>query len=196
MNYQEFVFRPSRRVQGKSVKGRLYVGQYFLKGMTRPKRVCLDTPDKSVAQQRLRAIVIERQKEADGLLAPKAQREAVTVSLDQHVKDYKRNLQALGRAKVHVQGTIQRIERPIREAGWRTLVEVTIDAYSSWWAGLEGSAKTKKEYQVSMRAFLNWLVLQGRLESNALQKLTLIARASPSAMKCGRCLTQFHGTCE
>lgn len=51
MKYQEHVFRPSRRVCGKSVKDRLYVGQYFFGGMATPKRVWLNMPDKTVAQQ-------------------------------------------------------------------------------------------------------------------------------------------------
>ena len=50
MNYQEHVFRPSRRLHGKSVRGRLYVGQYFFAGMDRPERVRLNTRDESVAE--------------------------------------------------------------------------------------------------------------------------------------------------
>jgi len=171
MKYQEHVFRPSRRVGGKSVKDRLYVGQYFFGGMAAPKRVPLNTPDKAVAQQKLRAIVTEKQKEAAGLLAPKAQREAVAASISKHVADYKRNLEALGRAKVHVRGTIHRIEWLVRAAGWRSLADVSVETFCRVWETLKGSAKTKKEYQVSMRAFCSWLVERGRLEESPLRKL-------------------------
>lgn len=174
MKYQEHVFRPSRRVNDKMVKSRLYVGQYFFEGMVRPKRMALNTPDKTVAQERLRRIVVDEQKVAARLLAPKGQREAVAASIGQHVADYKRNLEAMGRAKVHVRGTIHRIEWLVRAGGWKSLADVTVESFGRAWETLKGSAKTKKEYQVSMRAFLNWLVERGRLEENSLQKLKLI----------------------
>jgi len=55
----EYVFRPSRIVNGKRVLSRVFCGRYSLdKGMT-PVRVSLNTPDREVARKRLRAIVLE-----------------------------------------------------------------------------------------------------------------------------------------
>ena len=82
----------------------------------------------------------EKQKEVAGLLAPKAQREAVSAAISKHVADYKRNLEALGRAKVHVRGTIHRIEWLVRAVGWRSLADVSVETFCRIWETLKGSA--------------------------------------------------------
>ena len=45
------------------------------------------------------------------------------------------------------------------------------DTFQSWQTRLSCSQKTKKEYQVSACAFLNWLVGTERLASNPLANL-------------------------
>src|ERR1019366_6713424 len=52
---------------------------------------------------------------------------------------------------------------------WKTLADMTGGGFTGWRATFRGSAKTKKEYQVSLNAFANWLVRQGRLEANPLK---------------------------
>ncbi len=46
--------------------------------------------------------------------------------------------------------------------------------FAEWRARLTCSAKTKKEYQVSACAFLNWLIKTERLLANPLAKLDMI----------------------
>lgn len=62
------IFRPSRRVNGKRIISRFYVGRYSLTKGGKTIRVALDTPDREIALMRLRNILIEKQKEQEGLL--------------------------------------------------------------------------------------------------------------------------------
>ncbi len=60
----------------------------------------------------------------------------------------------------------------IAENGWKVLSDVRPDGFVKWRAGLTCSPKTKKEYQLSASAFLNWLVETERLLVNPLAKVS------------------------
>jgi len=174
MAYQEHVFRPTRIIDGEKVRGRLYVGQYFFDGMDCPKRVRLNTADKVTAEARLRKIVTLEQRRMEGLLPPKELAAAARRSLGEHLADYQADLKAQERARKHVKDTCRRIARIIRENCWKVLADITSDGFTRWRAGFTGSAKTKKEYQVSLNAFCNWLVRQKQLEANPLRGLSRV----------------------
>lgn len=64
----EFVFRPSRVIDGKRTLLRVFSGRYALAKGDRPTTVCLNTPDREIARKRLRAIVLEKQREQEASL--------------------------------------------------------------------------------------------------------------------------------
>ena len=70
--------------------------------------------------------------------------------------------------------TMTRLRRMEKENGWRSLGDIRPDTFVKWRAGLTCSAKTKKEYQISAGAFLNWLVKTERLLLNPLATLPLV----------------------
>src|SRR5215204_577843 len=154
----EFVFRPSRVVDGKRAFRRLFSGRYAIGKGDKPTTVCLNTPDREIARKRLRAIVLEKQREQEGIIAPKAVRVAATTPLAELVADYETDLVGRGLDDRHVHDTIARLKRMIAETGWRALSDIRPDAFVRWRASLTCSAKTVKEYQTSSAAFLNWLV--------------------------------------
>ena len=65
----EYVFCPSRIVNGKRVLWRMFCGRYSLDKGAKPIRVSLNTHDREVARKRLRNIVIEKQREAESKTA-------------------------------------------------------------------------------------------------------------------------------
>jgi len=71
----------------------------------------------------------------------------------------------------YLRDTVHRLQRIAREAGWKFLGDVRPDTFLNWRSSLIGSAKTVKEYQVSLNAFLNHLVMVERLERNPLSKI-------------------------
>ena len=167
----EFVFKPSRRIDGKRVVERLYSGRYAVGKGEKPVTVRLNTPDKLVASKRLRDIVVEQQQEREGIILPKSIRQAAATNLSELLGDYAADLEGLGRARKHVHDTTTRLYRMVKEMGWGLLSDVRADQFVAWRAGVQVSAKTKKEYQISLNAFLNWLVKMERLTANPLARL-------------------------
>jgi len=75
------VFKPSRQLNGKSVRRRLWWGQYRLDGDTAITRVPLKTFDKQIAKERLTKLVKTLQQEREGMIAPGPMREAGGMSV-------------------------------------------------------------------------------------------------------------------
>jgi len=170
----EYVFRHSRKVGGKRVYSRVFSGRYALAKGAGPMTVCLNTPDREIARKRLREVVLEKQREQEGIIAPKAVRVAAAAALSRLLAEYEADLRGRGLAEKHVHDTMTRLRRMEKENGWRSLGDVRPDTFVKWRAGLTCSAKTKKEYQISVGAFLNWLVKTDRLLVNPLAKLDTV----------------------
>ena len=168
------VFRPSRRKKGKRVILQSYVGRYSVTKGGKPTQVFLDTPDKEIARKRLLDIVLEKQREREGFIAPKVSREAAVLPLSDHLAEYVADLHAQERAKQHVKDTSRRIARVFKETGWKVLPDVSSSVFMQWRTGLKTSAKTKKEYLVSLNAFFNWLIRQGKLTANPLKTVSRV----------------------
>src|SRR5687767_9243851 len=164
----EYVFRHSRMVNGKKVVSRVFSGRYALEKGAKPVTVLLNTPDREIARKRLREIVLEKQREQEGIIPPKAMRVAATTPLADLVADYETDLTGRGLDDRHVHDTIARLKRMVAETKWRALSDIRPDAFVRWRASLTCSAKTVKEYQTSAAAFLNWLVRMDRLAANPL----------------------------
>ena len=81
------VFRPSRREKGKRVFLRSYVGRYTLVKGGKPVQVGLDTPDKEIARKRLMAIVLEKQREQEGMIAPRTVRDTANARSEEHTSE-------------------------------------------------------------------------------------------------------------
>jgi len=134
--------------------------------MPKPVRVPLNTPDKLTAKARLRKLIIREQRRSEGLLLAEEFSAAARKMLVEHLADYEADLKARELARHHVKDTCRRIARIIRENSWKIFADMTSGGFTKWRATFKGSAKTKKEYQVSLNAFANWLVRQERLERN------------------------------
>src|SRR5688572_21210420 len=97
----EYVFLPTRN--GK--RARLYSGRYTIVRGELPRTVALGTPDKIVARKRLRDIIVEAQREAEGIVSPKSQREAAAAPLAELLTDYENDLRSRGRTAQHINDT-------------------------------------------------------------------------------------------
>ncbi|MEN9663476.1 MAG: hypothetical protein RL324_2425 [Verrucomicrobiota bacterium] len=134
----------------------------------------LGTPSREIAQKRIMDIALQAQRVQERMEAPDSQREAAGKTFSQMLAHYAKYLKGQGRAKKHVHDTTARLSRMAREIHWRSVNDVRADRFEAWQSGLTCSAKTKKEYQVSACAFLNWLVGTNRLGVNPLAKLERI----------------------
>lgn len=166
------VYKRTRRSHGKAVT--TYRGYFTLEKNGPRVWKALGTPDKAIAEKRIMAFALEAQREREGIIAPRQVRDAAVKSLVGLVVDYDADLVSRGVARKHGHDTIERIKRVIREAGWKRLTDIDADSFVLWRTTLDRSAKTKKEYQISLNAFLNWLVKLGRLSANPLARIDTV----------------------
>lgn len=107
----EFVFKPKRRKNGKSVESRLYSGRYRLSGQTKTITVALGISDKQAAEAQLRKLIRDLEREAAGIIAPKRMRDAANKSLRDHLLDYFADLKARKRAADYIAKTEMRLRK-------------------------------------------------------------------------------------
>src|SRR5438874_2150193 len=112
-----FVFKPRRRVCGKLRKARTFSGRYRLSGDLKLITVPLGVRDKEVAKEKLRRIVREEEHEREGLIGPKAEREAAKRPLEVYVEEYADSRRALGRDEKYVGELRRKLLRLLGECG-------------------------------------------------------------------------------
>ena len=169
------VYKPKRRKNGKVIVQRNYRGRYRLKGEFEIKEIALNTADKQVARVRLMAIVQESERERAGLIAPRAQRDAIEKSLAYHLAGFLADLTALGRTenyRLHIKG---RIEKLIKECQLATIKDISTETFTTWRSKQTGlSPKTLNEYLNALNGLMNWLRKQGKIEKNPLANVTKV----------------------
>jgi integrase len=151
------VFRPSRMKDGKRVVARMYRGRYRLDPRERVKDVALHTNDKQVAEQRLRKIVQNEQRECDGLRAPQHQREVAASGLQTHIRDYVADRRAIGRDEKYVRELNRKLRKLADECSWQRITEVTPESFCIWRARQRRCPKTLNEYLNAISGLMNWL---------------------------------------
>ncbi|MEN9675500.1 MAG: hypothetical protein RIS76_1396 [Verrucomicrobiota bacterium] len=82
-----YIYRRKRKVEGRLELQRTYRGRFRVQGDDL-RDVSLDTPDKQVAQSRLRERIQEREWEVAGLTAPASERQAVAKATLVHLTDF------------------------------------------------------------------------------------------------------------
>ena len=165
---KQHVFKPSRIVNGKRVVAKCYSGRYRLSDEDRATQVPLGVTDKQAAISKLREIVRSKELETQGLLAPKIQIETASMPVGELVTEWLRDLRAKGRGD-HVRIRGLNIGVLIRECGWKRVRDIRPESFMDWRnRNLAKAPKTLNEYLGAAKAFLNWLVKNGRYPSNPL----------------------------
>jgi integrase/recombinase XerC len=171
----EYIFKPSHREKGKRILSRFWHGRFSV-GRGPVRSVSLKVTDKAAARAKLRQIVVEAEREAAGIVAPRPVRDAAAASLVTLLAEYRADMRGRELSASHIKESTRRIERIIQGTGWCRLCDVTPATFTAWRGGLTCSAKTKHEYQTSLKAFLNWLVRGSRLLVNPLAKVDAVKR--------------------
>ena len=161
------VYKPSKREGGKRAFDRLYRGRYRLDGEERVREVPLRTPDKQIAEQRLHKIILEEQREREGLLAPRAERDAAKRRFVDHVADFIQTRRSVGRDERYVKQLHEKLLRLGRECEWSTVRDVTARSFETWRARQSRTPKTLNEYYASISGLMKWL--EPRLGVNPLR---------------------------
>ncbi len=155
------VFKPKRKTDGKKSQQRMYRGRYRLDGDRKLTDVPLHTFDKQVAVERLKKIVREKQQEREGLIASKPQREAAQKLLAEHLEDFIRSRQSIGRDEKYVKELRTKVLKLAEDCGWELPCHVTAESFEAWRNGQDKSAKTLNEYLGAISGLMRWLERRG-----------------------------------
>ena len=163
------VFRPKRQRDGKAAISRMYRGRYRLDGETEITDVPLNTNDKQIARQRLEEIVREKQREHQGIIAPKHQRIAAQKPLAEHITDFIADRKMVGCDAKYVRELETKLLRLAGACGWNTVRDVTPNSFQMWRSRQKSAAKTLNEYLNAASGLMNWMERNGRIPGNPLK---------------------------
>jgi integrase len=169
-----FVFKPKRRAHGKLKPARTFSGRYRLSGEIKVTTVALGVGDKQVAEEKLRKIVREAEREREGLSPSKEHREAANRPLEKFVDEYLQTKHGLGRNEKYVRELGRKLHRLIREIDWRTVQEITAHSFEAWRARVRQtlSPKTLNEYYDAIFGLCKWLETRvGKNSMRSVQKV-------------------------
>ena len=153
----EFIFKRKRVKDGRVVTDRVYSGRYKLAGDATRTTVNLGATDKQVAQQKLRQIIQDAERERAGLGVSKAESDCLNAPLSDLLDEYIGELERLRRASEYTRHVSARVLALSKACGWVRLRDVTADGFRQWRKFKKASDKTINEYQNSITTFLNWI---------------------------------------
>lgn len=152
------VFKYSRRNSaGKLVKAQTYTGRFKLDGDTRYREVPLHCRDEQVARQKLRQIVLQAEREREGLAVPLVQKECMAASLERLIEEYIAEKEKVGRSPNYTRVLNCRLSIVARECGWKILRSVSGQEFLQWRTSRSESPKTLNEYLAAWQGFLKWV---------------------------------------
>jgi integrase len=166
-----FVFRPKRFKNGKRVVSRLYSGRYRRPGHLEVITVPLHVSDQQVAEEKLRKLIRDQEREEMGLVVPKRVRIAAAQSFNDHVEAYCADLQARKRAAKYIAITERRLMKLAAECSWQRLCDVTPQSFQEWRVKQTLAAKTLNEYLATTSALFEWLKKTETVEWNPLKNV-------------------------
>lgn len=177
------VFKRKRR--GK--RDRNYTGDYLSPLTGTRAQVALRVTDKRVAEEKLRQLVQDEEREAVGLALPKPLVQAAALPLAEHLRDYLADLKAQGRARgylVHQEGYVKRL---LDACGWRLPRDVTPDGFATWRARQRLAPRTLNHYLAGVGSFFEWMRRHGRISANPLASVGRVETRGRE--RCRRALT-------
>jgi len=145
-------------------------GRYRFDGDGKLTDISLHTRDKQVAEQHLREIVRQREREVAGLAIPKVMLDAAQRPLLKHLDDFVNCLTSLRRDDSYVSLIDFRVRTLAKDCGWKTVRDITADSYQQWRQRQKKlSAKTLNDYLEAARCFFGWLEKKGFVVGNPLR---------------------------
>ena len=133
------------------------------------KRVPLAT-NKNVAQQMLAKIVARVEREKAGIIDPTA--DEMKRPIKQHIVDFEKHQKSKNNSPDHVRKCKARIERLVKKCLWKNVSQIKASDVEDFLLDLrekEGlSIETSNHYLRAIKAFINWLISNQRLNHNPL----------------------------
>jgi integrase len=163
------VFKQRRRINGVLNIAESWSGRLRMSWETSVSTIALNTPDKRIALHKLLQIADEREKEHNGILAPKPVREAAERPLLDLLSEYLHDVETRGRAVTTVKKYRKILRKLFARCRWLKLQDVTTRSFCQWrnQCGLTG--KTTNDLLACATTFFDWLEGQRMLSDNPLK---------------------------
>jgi integrase len=163
------VFRQRRRIDGQLVVADSWSGRLRMPWETKVSTVALNTPDKRIALHKLGQIADEREKEHNGLIAPKPAREAAERLLPELLADYLAELEVRGRRPRTLRKYRLSLLKLFRRCRWEKIQDVTQRSFCLFRSQAGLSGKTSNDLLAGARAFFVWLERQRMILADPLK---------------------------
>lgn len=168
------VFLQRRRVNGVLRVSENYYGRLRMPWETSVCTVALNTPDKRVALHKLLQIADEREKEHNGLIAPKPVREAAERPLADLLCDYLQDLESRGRRPRTLKKYRDTLTKLFARCQWVKVHHATPRAFTLWRNHCGLSGKTLNDLLAAATSFFDWLERQRMVLENPLKHVERI----------------------
>jgi len=150
---KSYLFQPSRHGE----KSRLWSAGVRLDEWQRERRFPLHVTDKRVAQQKLRELVIELEREVHGVGIPKPTREAWKTPLTDYHEAFVAHCETIKLSPNTLSKYRHSLPKLFDRCRWRTIRDVTAQSFIDWRDSSGLSPKTVNDLMCTMRTFLLWM---------------------------------------
>ncbi len=159
------VFQPIRGGR----KNRFYSAKIKLPSWPKLRVISLGVTDKRVAEEKLRKMVLEFEREAEGILAPRQMREGVNKPLGEHLAAFLADLTGRGRSANTLKRYRKSMTRLFTLCRWSKLADVTPRSFSEWRGRSDLAAKYVNDLLGILSTFMTWLEREGVIVQNPLK---------------------------
>ena len=166
-----FLFQHSRRGE----KSRLWSARVRLDEWPRARTFPLHVTDKRVADQRLRELVSELERETHGVGIPRPTREAWRTPLTTHHEAFLKAGEAAKLSANTLDKYRHSLPKLFTRCGWTTIRDVTAGSFTSWRDGSGLAPKSVNDLLGSMRTFLLWMKRQRLILADPLADVRKVA---------------------
>lgn len=163
------VYLQKRRINGVLRVSASYYGRLKMPWENAVTTVALNTPDQRVAMHKLLRLADEREKEHNGLLAPRSIREAAERPLAELLSEYLVELESRGRTLRTLKKYRCILAKLFQRCQWAKLTHVTARSFCLWRNQCGLSGKTTNDLLACASAFFDWVERQRMLTQNPLK---------------------------
>ncbi len=170
-----FLFQHKR----KDSRSSLWSARVRLDGWLKARTFPLHVTDKRVAQQKLAELVVDLEREAAGIGAPRIQRKAAQSPLKEHLKTFLADCKANGCSANTLTKYGQTLPRLCDQCRWVTVRDIGDESFLAWRRKSDLSPKTVNDCLSNMRVFLNWMKRRRLIAANPLEHVQKVHNDSP-----------------
>src|SRR5687767_5577852 len=120
------VFRPTRIINGKAVKSRLWSTRIKLTCDSKARYIALGLSDEKAARAKAEGLLREMEQEQEGLLAPKLLRETASKDLLEFLPDFIEASETRGRGERYLFQVESQCRKVFTECGWKSIRDVSL----------------------------------------------------------------------